>query len=472
MMKDYHVLAINPGSTSMKFAVYKNEDCILKKTYTYEPAQITRFSAMIEQLDMRRETVAQFIEESGFDVGLLDAVVGRGGVVPPLKAGAYQMNDLLLDRLANRPAGQHASNLGGILAYELANKLGKPAYIYDAVSVSETKPLATLTGVKGLVRQSRIHALNVRATAIKEAKALGKPLEKLNLLIVHMGGGVTMAMMEKGRMVDILLDGEGPMSPERAGRCPLSSLITYCVTNGLDYKTLMKRIRGGGGFVALLGTNSALEVQKKIEEGDIFAQMVYETFAYQVAKSIGEMATVTSGQVDRIVLTGALAQSKMLVDWVTQRVKFIAPVDVIPGENEMESLAMGALRVLKGEEEAHVYDEATDHWDMEKSLQGALEEYTQMKRGKKVEKLVLMMSDEDSVAIVLRAIQKGEQVPLPDGTVITALDDIPRSHKIAIMDVPMGQPVIRYGDEIGYATQPIKAGEWIHVHNMDAEKIM
>jgi len=471
-VKDYHVLAINPGSTSMKFAVYKNEECILKKTYTYTPEQITRFSAMIEQLDMRRETVEQFIEETGLDVSLLDAVVGRGGVVPPLKSGAYRMNDLLLDRLSNRPAGQHASNLGGILAYELANRLGKPAYIYDAVSVSETKPLATLTGVKGLVRQSRLHALNVRATAIKEAKKLGRPLEKLNLLVAHLGGGVTMAMMEKGRMVDILLDGEGPMSPERAGRCPLSSLITYCVTNGLDYKTLMKRIRGGGGFVALLGTNSALEAQKMMDEGNEFAALVLETFCYQVAKSIGEMATVTSGAVDRIVLTGALAQSPRLVEWITQRVKFIAPVDVIPGENEMESLAMGTLRVLKGEEEAHEYDEETDSWDMDKSLRLALEEYKQMKRGNKVEKLVLMMSDEDSVAIVLRAIKKDEKVPLPDGTVIEALDDIPRSHKIAIMDVPMGQPVIRYGDEIGYATQPIRAGEWIHVHNMDAEKIM
>ena len=471
-MKDYHVLAINPGSTSMKFAVYKNEDCILKKTYTYTPEQITRFSAMIEQLDMRRETVNQFIQESGFDVSLLDAVVGRGGVVPPLKSGAYRMNDLLLDRLANRPAGQHASNLGGILAYELANKLGKPAYIYDAVSVSETKPLATLTGVKGLVRQSRLHALNVRATAFKEAKKLGRPLENVNLLIAHLGGGVTMAMMEKGRMVDILLDGEGPMSPERAGRCPLSSLITYCMTNQIDYKTLMKRIRGGGGFVALLGTTSALEVEKRVAEGDEFAALVLETFCYQVAKSIGEMATVTAGKVDRIVLTGALANSQRMVDWITQRVRFIAPVDVIPGENEMESLAMGTLRVLKGEEEAHVYDEATDSWDMDKSLQGALEEYKQMKRGKKVEKLVLMMSEKDSVAIVLRAIQKGEKVPLPDGRVLEALNDIPRSHKIAIMDVALGEPVIRYGDEIGYATQPIKAGEWIHVHNMDAEKIM
>jgi len=378
-MDHFYILAINPGSTSMKFAIYEDENCIIKKQYSYQPEQITRFSKMIEQLDMRRETVEEFIKDSEFDINKLDAIVGRGGVVPPLKAGAYEMNDLLLDRLSNRPLGQHASNLGGVLAYELGKRIGKPSYIYDAVAVSESKPLATLTGFKGLVRQSRIHALNIRATAIAEAKKLGKPLNELNLLVAHMGGGVTMAMVEKGRMVDEMLDGEGPMSPERAGRCPLSSLITYCSTNQIDYSALMKRIRGGGGFVSLLGTNSALDVEKKIEEGDLFAEMVYETFAYQVSKGIGELATVTKGKVDRIVLTGALANSKRLTNWVEQRVNFIAPVDVIPGENEMDSLAFGALRVLRGEEVANKYDESTDDWNMEKQLERALDEYKKTK---------------------------------------------------------------------------------------------
>ena len=375
-MKDYYVMAINPGSTSMKFAIYENETCIIKKQYNYVPEQITRFGLIIEQLDMRRETVEQFIRDIDFDMNQLDAVVGRGGVVPPLQSGAYRVNDLLLDRLSNRPAGQHASNLGGILAYELAQRLGIPAYIYDAVSVSETKPLACLTGVKGLARQSRLHALNIRATAIAQAGKLGKPLDSMNLLVAHLGGGVTMAMVEKGRMTDILLDGEGPMSPERAGRCPLSSLITYCIANQIDYKMLMKRIRGGGGFVALLGTNSALEVEKMIDEGNEVASLVYETFAYQVAKSIGELATTTCGKVDRIVLTGALAHSRRLVNWITDRVQFIAPVEVMPGENEMNSLAMGTLRVLRGEEQAHEYDRATDEWKMEQSVEFALKKYT------------------------------------------------------------------------------------------------
>ncbi|WP_213973969.1 butyrate kinase [Tepidanaerobacter acetatoxydans] len=361
--KVYYILAINPGSTSTKLAIYKNEEMIYKEQINYSAKQITSFNSISQQLDMRENSVREFLNSIQLPLEKLSAVVGRGGVIVPVKSGAYEVNELMLDRLKNRPLGQHASNLGGMIAYNIAKPLGIKAYVYDGVSVSELQPLAYLTGFSGITRQSRCHALNMRAMAIKEAKKIGRNYKDVNLIVAHMGGGITLSVHEKGKMVDVVLDSEGPMTPERAGRLPLSPLIYYCIDHNISYKQLFSKIRGGGGLVSLLGTNDALAVEKMIDNGSKKAALVYETMAYQISKSIGELATVTKGKVDKIVLTGAMAYSKRLTNWITERVQFIADVDIIPGEDELQALSLGVLRVLRGEEEAHIYDEATDSWD-------------------------------------------------------------------------------------------------------------
>lgn len=360
---DFYILAINTGSTSTKLAIYRNEKMIFKEQINYSAKQVLSFNSINEQLEMRENSVREFLNSIQLPLEKLSAVVGRGGVIVPVKGGAYEVSELMIDRLKNRPLGQHASNLGGILAYNIAKPLGIKAYVYDGVTVSELHPLAYLTGFSAIMRQSRCHALNMRAMAIKAAEKMGKDYKDLNIIVAHLGGGITLSVHERGKMVDVVLDSEGPMSPERAGRVPLSPLILYCIEHNISFKELFRKTRGGGGLVSLLGTNDALEVEKMIERGNKKAALVYETMAYQIAKSIGELATVTKGKVDKIVLTGAMAYSKLLTDWVTERVQFIADVDIMPGEDELQALALGVLRVLRGEEEAHIYDEATDAWE-------------------------------------------------------------------------------------------------------------
>ena len=474
----FFILAINPGSTSTKLALYRDEVEVRRTQVDYSAGELAPFETMMDQMDLRQKSVERFLEEAALPDGALCAVVGRGGVIPPVKCGAYEVNRRMVDRLMNRPMGQHASNLGGVLAYGTASARGIPAYVYDGVSVGELEPLACLTGFGGLVRQSRCHALNMRAMAIRAARELGRDYHSLTLVVAHVGGGITLSIHRKGRMADVVLDGEGPMTPERAGRVPLSSLINHCMERGIDYKTLMKRIRGGGGLVSLLGTNSALEVERRIDGGDALASLAYETMAYQTAKSIGELATVASGRVDCIVLTGAVAHSRRFTRWVEERVRFIAPVVVLPGEDELEALALGGLRVLRGEEEARQYDERTDGWTMEAALEEALREYArgpgreEREEGCKMERQILLMSARDNVAIAVRELAAGARVELPGGGELVTAEKIPRSHKVALRDIPRGGPVLRYGAEIGYATRDIARGEWVHIHNLDAYGIM
>ena len=353
----YKILAINPGSTSTKIAVYENEKEIFTKTLDHPIEVIKKFENVQQQLQMRKDLVMSFLEGKDFDISELSAVVGRGGMLPPVKSGAYIVNQRMLDTLENRPAMEHASNLGAPIAYAIAKAAGIKAYIYDSVRTDELHDIARISGMPDRKRKSTCHVVNTRAMAIKAAKKYSKRYQDMNIIVAHLGGGISLNVHEKGHIVDIISDDEGPFSPERSGRVPCRQLIELCYSGKYDKNTMHKRLRGNGGLIGYLDTLDAREVENMIESGDQRAKIIYEAMAYQVAKGIGELATVVEGKVDIIILTGGIAYSNMMVSWIKKRVEYIGPVEIMPGENEMESLAYGILRVLKGEEEAKEYIE-------------------------------------------------------------------------------------------------------------------
>jgi butyrate kinase len=353
----FKVLAINPGSTSTKIALYEDEKEVLIKTLEHPTGEIETYSKVQDQFAMRKNGVLSFLRENGYDITKLSAVVGRGGMLPAVKSGAYRVNETMTNRLIHDPVMEHASNLGALIAYEIANTAGVPAYIYDSVRVDELQDVARISGMPDIPRTSTSHALNSRAMAIKAARKYGKKYRDMNFIVAHLGGGISLSVHEKGRMVDIISDDEGPFSPERAGRVPCKALIDLCYSGNFDKKTMHKKLRGHGGLKAYLNTVDARDVEKLIHNGDEKAKLVYEAMAYQVAKGIGELATVLEGNVDAIIITGGIAYSTMLTSWIKKRVAFLAPIEIMPGENEMESLALGTLRVLRGEETAREYIE-------------------------------------------------------------------------------------------------------------------
>lgn len=353
----YNILAINPGSTSTKLALYENDKEIFCNTLEHSAEEIEKYDKIQDQFEMRKNLVISSLLEKGYDIKSLSAVVGRGGMVPKVKSGAYKVNETMVNRLKFNPVIEHASNLGALIAYEIANEVNISAYIYDSVRVDELKDVARISGMPEIPRTSTSHALNSRAMAMKVAKMNGKKYSDMNFVVAHLGGGISVSVHEKGRMVDILADDEGPFSPERAGRVPCKELIDLCYSGEFDKKTMNKKLRGNGGLKAYLNTVDVREVEEMIERNDEKAKLVLEAMAYQVAKGIGDLSTVVEGKVDAIVLTGGIAYSKRITALIKKRVEFIAPVEIMPGENEMESLAMGIQRVLKGEEEASEYSE-------------------------------------------------------------------------------------------------------------------
>ena len=354
---NYRILTINPGSTSTKIAVYDNEVQILVKGIEHRVEDLEKYERIQDQFEMRKNEVLQALKENDIKLESISAVVGRGGLLPPVKSGAYLVNEEMIDRLVNRPVLEHASNLGAIISYEIAKPLGVNAYIYDSVAVDELTDIARLSGVKGMDRTCLSHALNSRAMAIKYAKNNNKKYEDLNLIVAHLGGGISLSVHEKGQMVDIVSDDEGPFSPERSGRVPCKTLIDRCFSGNYTHREMLKTIRGKGGISSYLGTVDVREVEKMINEGNEEAKLVHDAMTYQIAKGIGELATVVSGKVDAIILTGGIAYSNLITDNIRKRVEFISKVCVIPGENELESLSQGILRVLNKEEEARIYSE-------------------------------------------------------------------------------------------------------------------
>lgn len=356
----YKILAINPGSTTTKIALYENDKNIFLKTLEHSSEEISKYEKVKDQFEMRKDVVLLCLKENGYEVKELSAIVGRGGMLPPVKSGGYIVNETMVDRLKNNPVTEHASNLGALIAFEIAKSIGVAAYIYDSVRVDELKEIARISGMPDIPRTSTSHALNSRAMAMKFAKNQGKKYSDMNFIVAHLGGGISISVHEGGRMVDIMADDEGPFSPERAGRVPCKDLIDLCYSGKFDKKTMQKKLRGNGGLRAYLNTVDAREIQKRIDKGDEYSKLIFEAMAYQVAKGIGDLATVVEGKVDAIILTGGIAYSETITSWIKRRVEFIAPVEVMPGENEMEALAFGTLRILKGEERAIEYNEETD----------------------------------------------------------------------------------------------------------------
>jgi butyrate kinase len=353
----YRLLMINPGSTSTKIGVYEDTKPVLIESIRHSSEELSKFECIIDQLQFRKKAVLEILRDKGANIEGLNAVVGRGGLLKPILSGTYEVNDKMIEDLKKTVMGQHASNLGAIIAKEICEPLNIPAYIVDPVVVDEMNEVARISGMPEIKRKSIFHALNQKAVARRFARENGKDYAKLNLIVAHMGGGISVGAHSLGRVIDVnnALDGDGPFSAERSGGVPIGDLIRLCFSKKYTEHEIEKKIVGKGGLVAYLNTNDAREVVKLAESGENIAKLVLEAMCYETAKEIGKCAAVLFGNVDAIILTGGMAFGKTIVDYITERVKFIAPVVVYPGEDELLALAEGALRVLRGEEEAKVY---------------------------------------------------------------------------------------------------------------------
>ncbi len=351
------VLAINPGSTSTKIAVFdETQRRVIEKTIYHNTAETRPHEGVLAQKDMRMQYVLDTLKENGIAPESLTAIVGRGGIIKPIDSGTYVVNEAMIRDLKSASALVHASTLGGIIAYEIAQKYGLTAYVVDPVVVDEMDPCAKLSGIPGIERRSVFHALNTKEIARRAAKKLNIEYENGRFIVAHMGGGITVGAHMYGRVVDVndALAGEGPFTPERCGAIPVTGIIDMCFS-GKTKEEMMRFVSGGGGMSAYLGTNDLREVEQMIKTQDEFAALVMDSMAYQVAKEIGAMSAVLEGRVNAIVLTGGLAYSNRFTGAIKRRVDLIAPVLVYPGEDEMLALSSGALRVLKGEERAKEY---------------------------------------------------------------------------------------------------------------------
>ena len=353
----YKILIINPGSTSTKIGVYEDETQLMEETLRHSTEEIAKYDTIYDQKDFRKEVILDVLKEKNVDLNDIDVVVGRGGLLKPIPGGTYATTPELLEDLKVGKQGQHASNLGGILASEIAAEINVPSYIVDPVVVDELADVARLSGHPLFPRTSIFHALNQKAVAKRYAKEVGKKYEDLNLIVVHMGGGVSVGAHKNGKVVDVFnaLDGDGAFSPERAGAVPVGALVKMCFSGKYSEKEVYKKLVGNGGFNAYLGTNDARIVTQRANDGDAEAKMVLDAFHYQVAKDIGSMACVLEGKVDKIILTGGIAYNKLTCEALQKMCGWIADFVIYPGEDELLALAQGALRVLKGEEEACIY---------------------------------------------------------------------------------------------------------------------
>ncbi len=356
-MNKFKSLIINPGSTSTKIAIFEDENEIYSKTIRHDPDELIKYTSIFSQYQFRKKTILDALIEEKIDMNTLDVIIGRGGMLRPLIGGVYIVNAKMLQDLESCKYGEHASSLGAKLALEIGNPLDIPSYIVDPVVLDELEEIARISGMPEIKRKSIFHALNQKAVARKAAKELGSTYENLNFVVAHLGGGISVGAHEKGRLIDVnnAVDGDGSFSPERSGSVPIGSIVQLCYEGKYTYNEMKKKIIGKGGLVAYLGTSDGREVEKRIDRGDEYAKLIYEAMAYQTAKEIGAYATVLKGKVDAIILTGGLLYDKNIKNWLLERVNYIAPIKVYPGEDEMAALAQGGLRVLRGEEKPIIY---------------------------------------------------------------------------------------------------------------------
>lgn len=358
MPKQRMILTINPGSTSTKVAVYRCNELIFLKNIKHSSEELNQFEGIIEQYEFRRNLLIRELEYANIDIQQIDAIVARGGLVKPIPSGVYKVNEKMLEDLRSGVQGQHASNLGGIIAYDIALLVkNAEAYIADPVVVDELDDIARITGHPNFEKNSIFHALNQKAIARTHARAIGKKYDELNLIVCHLGGGISVGAHKNGKVIDVnqALDGDGPFSPERSGSLPVGKLVDLCFSGQYTKKQVKKMVVGEGGFVAYLGTNSAFDVEQRSHAGDEEAQKIQEAMAYQVSKEIGAMGAVLEGKVDAILLTGGIAYNTNFVELIRKRVEHLGPVGVYPGEDEMKALAQNGIMVLRGELETLEY---------------------------------------------------------------------------------------------------------------------
>ena len=345
---EYRILIINPGSTSTKYAVYDGKNKKVINTIRHNHKDLDKFPTIGDQFDLRSNLIEKGLTDSGISIPSLDCVIGRGGLLKSIPGGVWKVNKSMIKDLKEAKRGEHASNLGGIIAYSIAKKAGIPSFIADPVVVDEMNELARISGHPELERLSIFHALNQKATARRAAEELKKSYSECNFIVAHMGGGVSVGAHQKGRVIDVnnALNGDGPFSPERSGSLPAGQLVQLCFSEKYSEKEILKKLKGNGGLTAYLGTADGQEVEKMVIGGDKQAELIYNAMAYQIAKEIGSLGAVLSGKVDGIILTGGLAYSNMLIEKITGYIKSIGRIFVYPGENEIEALRDAAIRVL------------------------------------------------------------------------------------------------------------------------------
>ncbi len=356
-MADYMILTINPGSTSTKFALFQGDKVVVSKNINHSNEELEPFEKMVDQFDMRKAIIVKQLGEYNIEIKSIDAVVGRGGLLKPIDGGVYSVNQRMIDDLYEAKMGEHASNLGALIANAIAKEAGCNSYIVDPVVVDELNILARYSGNPLLPRKSIFHALNQKRTARIVAEQIGKNYESSNIIVAHMGGGISVGLHVNGKVIDVnnALDGDGPFTPERSGAVPVGSLVGICFSGEYSEKQIRKMIKGEGGLVAYLGTNDLRDVEAMIDKGDKKAAEIYEAMAYQISKEIGALATVADGNIDAIALTGGVAHSEKFTSIITKRTSYIADVITIPGENELEALRDGAIRILSGSDIAKEY---------------------------------------------------------------------------------------------------------------------
>ncbi|ABR50384.1 Butyrate kinase [Alkaliphilus metalliredigens QYMF] len=355
-MKKY-ILAINPGSTSTKVAIFKGNENVIQKNLSHSPEELEKFEKITEQYELRKEIILAWLSENEIKTEELIAVVGRGGLLRPMPGGTYEVTEAMLKDLNIGIQGEHASNLGGILAKAIADLENISSYIVDPVAVDEFEEIARISGLPEIERRSLGHALNIKAVGHRVASQLDKKFHEMNLVVAHLGGGISVAPVKQGRLVDYNNANEmGPFSPERTGGLPIGDLAKLCFSGKYTFKEIKTKLRGKGGLTGYLESNDARDVEKMIENGDEKAKLIYDAMGYQIAKEIGAMATVLEGKIDAIVLTGGLAYSDRLTGQIKEAIGFMAPVYVHPGEDEMTALNEGVLRVIEGKEAYKIYE--------------------------------------------------------------------------------------------------------------------
>lgn len=360
-MERKYVLAINPGSTSTKVSVFMGQNEFRTKKLDHGLEDLNRFESIADQYDYRLNIILDWLDEENIQLEELECVVGRGGLLKSMPSGTYKVTDEMAKDLKIGIQGQHASNLGGLLARGIGEKEGIPAFIVDPVAVDEFHDVARISGIKAIERKSLVHALNIKAVCHRYATENHTSVDKLNVIVAHLGGGITVSPILEGKIVDANNANQmGPFSPERAGGLPVGDIIGMCFSGEYTEQDMKKMIQGKGGLMSYLGTFDGREVMERINSGDEYAKLIYEAMAYQIGKEIGLCGPVLKGEIQGIILTGGLAYSDYLVDYIKDMVSFMAPVTVYPGEDEMEALNKGARRVMDGEESFKIYEEEVE----------------------------------------------------------------------------------------------------------------